>query len=66
MTQGYWRGGLEDMWHGDKEVASGPGPFLVVSRYTIWTPWFQPSTPPVPHGPQGSSVQAESGASRAR
>ena len=37
MTQGFWPGGVVGHVDGDKEVASEPGPFLVISRYTIWT-----------------------------
>ena len=61
MTQAYWPGGV--VGHVARYVPSksfrSPGPFLVVSHYTIWTTVITLQTPPVTHGPRPSSVQVD-------
>ena len=55
MTQGYRPGGAcRSCGTIPRKSCPCPGPFLVVSHYTIWT---HGHNPPVTHAPRASSVQ---------
>ena len=58
MTQGYLAGGAcRSCGTIPRKSSRSPGPFLVVSRYTIWTTVITLQTPPVTYAPRASSVQ---------
>ena len=60
MTQGYRPGGAcSSCGTIPRKSSRSPGPFLVVSHSTIWTTVITLQTPPVTHGPRGSSVQVD-------
>ena len=62
MTQGYRpRGACRSCGTIPRKSSRSPGPFLVVSHYTIWAHGHKTlQTPPVTHGPRASSVQVDS------
>ena len=58
MTQGYWSGGAcRSCGTIPRKSSRSPGPFLVVSHYTIWTTVITLQIPPVTYGPRASLVQ---------
>ena len=60
MTRGYRPGGAcRSCGTIPRKSSRSPGPFLVVSHYTIWTTVITLQTPPVIHRPRGSSVQVD-------
>ena len=58
MTQGYRPGGAcRSCGTIPRKSSRSPGPFLVVSHYTIWTTVITLQIPPVTYAPQASLVQ---------
>ena len=58
MTQGYRPGGAyRSCGTIPRKSSRSPGPFLVVSHYTIWTTVITLQIPPVTYAPRESSVQ---------
>ena len=58
MTQGYRPGGAcRSCGTIPRKSSRSPGPFLVVSHYTIWTTVITLQIPPVNYGRRTSSVQ---------
>ena len=58
MTQGYRPGGAcRSCDTIPRKSSRSPGPFLVVSHYTIWTTVITLQIPPVTYAPRASSVQ---------
>ena len=58
MTQGYRPGGAcRSCGTIPRKSSRSPGPFLVVSHYTIWTTVITLQIPPVTYAPRASSVQ---------
>ena len=58
MTQGYQPGGAcRSCGTIPRKSSRSPGPFLVVSHYTIWTTVITLQIPPVTYAPRPSSVQ---------
>ena len=60
MTKGYPPGGIcRSCGTVSRKSSRSPGPFLVVSHYTIWTTVITLQRSPVTHGPRASSVQVD-------
>ena len=58
MTQGYRPGGAcRSCGTIARKSSRSPGPFLVVSHYTIWTTVITLQIPPVTYTPRASTVQ---------